>query len=397
MKKIGFVTPWFGMDIPGGAEAELRELVLHLKNTDLEFEVLTTCVKSFGSNWNENYHREGMSVENGIKVRRFRVNQRDGAAFDSVNWKLMRHIPVTRGEEEIFIREMINSSELYQFMDEKDDEYGLFVFIPYMFGTTYYGVKVNPAKAVLIPCFHDESYFYLKIFKELYSRVAGIVYNAEPEMDLVQKNYNLHDVEQTVIGIGMDTDFSGNACHFREKYFIREPFILYAGRKDTGKNVDLLLRYFSEYHKRQSSALKLVLIGGGNIDIPSDILDKVHDLGFVEKQDKYDAYAAAELLCQPSQNESFSLVIMESWLCERPVLVNDRCAVTKNFVIESNGGLYFKNYFEFEGAVNYILSHKSEAGIMGNNGKTYVENHFAWDRIIDKYIDFFEKIGGKLA
>ena len=39
MKKIGFVTPWFGMDIQGGAEAELRELVLHLKDTDLEFEV----------------------------------------------------------------------------------------------------------------------------------------------------------------------------------------------------------------------------------------------------------------------------------------------------------------------------------------------------------------------
>ena len=45
------------------------------------------------------------------------------------------------------------------------------------------------------------------------------------------------------------------------------------------------------------------------------------DLGFVPIQDKYDAYAAAELLCQPSKHESFSYVIMESWLCERPVLV----------------------------------------------------------------------------
>ena len=51
--KIGFVMPWFGMDITGGAEAELRELVVHLKGTDLEFEVLTKCVKSFSSNWRE--------------------------------------------------------------------------------------------------------------------------------------------------------------------------------------------------------------------------------------------------------------------------------------------------------------------------------------------------------
>lgn len=395
MKKIGFVTPWFGMDIGGGAEAELRELVLHLKNTDLEFEVLTTCVKSFNSNWGENYHKEGVSVENGITVRRFRVDQRDGAAFDSVNWKLMRRMPITREEEEVFIREMINSSEMYRFMSDNNEEYGLFVFIPYMFGTTYYGVKVNFSKAVLIPCFHDESYFYMEIFKELYSKVAGIVYNAKLEMDLAQRNFDLEDVKQIVMGIGMDTNISGNAGRFRQKYRIKEPFIIYAGRKDAGKNVDLLLRYFSEYCRRQSSDLSLVLIGGGKIDIPSDISEKVCDLGFIDKQDKYDAYTAADLLCQPSLNESFSLVMMESWLCGRPVLVNDSCAVTKNFATESNGGLYFRNYFEFEGAVNYILSHKKEAAVMGDNGRRYVDSHFAWDKIVDRYIEFFQQIEGE--
>lgn len=395
MKKIGFVTPWFGMDIQGGAEAELRELVLHLKDTDLEFEVLTTCVKSFNSNWSKNYHTEGVSVEGGIIVRRFKADGRDGAAFDNVNWKLMRNMSVTRKEQNVFIHEMVNSSALYQYMRDKEEEYGLFVFIPYMFGTTYYGVTVNPAKAVLIPCFHDESYFYMDIFKELYSRVAGIVYNAKPEKELVERNYNLQNVRQIVMGIGMDTDISGDVKRFREKYKIREPFMVYAGRKDAGKNVDLLLRYFSEYHKRNFSDLVLVLIGGGEIEIPADIADRVYDLGFVETQDKYNAYAAAELLCQPSHNESFSLVIMESWLCGKPVLVNDRCAVTKNFVIEANGGLYFKDYFEFESAVDYILSHESAAEIMGSNGKRYVENNFAWDQIIDKYINFFQKIEGE--
>lgn len=392
MKKIGFVIPWFGMDIPGGAEAELRELVLHLKETDLEFEVLTTCVKSFNSNWSENYHKEGVSEEKGITIRRFKANGRDGAAFDNVNYKLMKNMPVTREEEEIFIREMVNSSGLYEYMRENEDEYGLFVFIPYMFGTTYYGVEINPAKAVLIPCFHDESYFYMSIFKELYSKVAGIIYNAKPEKELVEKNYNLQNVNQIVMGIGMDTDIFGDAHRFREKFKIANPYMIYAGRKDVGKNVDLLLRYFSEYHKRQISDLGLVLIGGGEIDIPKDISDKVYDLGFVDIQDKYDAYVAAELLCQPSHNESFSLVIMESWLCGKPVLVNDGCAVTKNFAMESNGGLYFKDYFEFEGAINYILSHKDTAAVMGDNGKRYVKDNFAWDKIVERYIKFFNEI-----
>ena len=395
MKKIGFVTPWFGMDIQGGAEAELRELVLHLKDTDIEFEVLNTCVTSFNSNWNENYHEEGKSVENGITVRRFKADKRDSAAFDNVNWKLMRNVAITGEEEEIFIREMVNSSEMYRFMREKENEYALFVFIPYMFGTTYYGVKVNPSKAVLIPCFHNESYFYMDIFKELYSKVAGIIYNAQPEKELVEKNYKLQGVKQIVMGIGMDTDISGDAQRFREKYKIERPFMIYAGRKDAGKNVDLLLRYFSEYHKRQISDLDLVMIGGGEIDILPDISDRVYDLGFVDKQDKYDAYAAAELLCQPSHNESFSLVIMESWLCGKPVLVHDKCEVTKSFAVESNGGLYFKDYFEFEGTLNYILTNRSAAIFMGNNGKKYVEKHFAWDQMIYKYHKFFQQIEGE--
>ena len=164
------------------------------------------------------------------------------------------------------------------------------------------------------------------------------------------------------MGIGMDTEITGNAERFRNKYKIDMPFMLYAGRKDSGKNVDMLLRYFEQYTKRNDTELQLVLIGGGTVRVPQNIKDRVHDLGFVETQDKYDAYAAAEFLCQPSKNESFSLVIMESWLCGRPVLVHGDCAVTKNFVQESNGGLYFNNYFEFEGCMDYFLS--NEIGLL---------------------------------
>lgn len=60
---------------------------------------------------------------------------------------------------------------------------------------------------------------------------------------------------------------------------------------------------------------------------------------------------------QPSKNESFSFVIMESWLCRRPVLVHEGCAVTKNFVSCCNGGLYFGNYYDFQETVKYILNH----------------------------------------
>jgi len=138
----------------------------------------------------------------------------------------------------------------------------------------------------------------------------------------------------------------------------------------------------------------LVLIGGGDIAIPESVKDDVYDLGFVSKQDKYNAMAAAELLCQPSHNESFSLVIMESWLCGRPVLVSSQCAVTKDFAKRSNGGLYFKDYFEFEGCVQYILQNPEAAAELGANGGAFVRENFEWDVIVEKYRTFFQKLMG---
>ena len=126
--------------------------------------------------------------------------------------------------------------------------------------------------------------------------------------------------------------------------------------------------------------------------MPERFKKEIIDLGFVDAQDKYDAYAAAELLCQPSKHESFSLVIMESWLNERPVIVSAECEVTKNFAVETNGGLYFSNYAEFEGSVNYIFDHPDVARQMGLNGKKYVLEHFSWNVIVRAYTEYFEKL-----
>lgn len=398
MKKIGFVVPWFDDGIPGGAEMEMREVSAHLHMAGAEVEILTTCVKEFSSDWSTDFFKPGESLSaGGIKIRRFRVRKRDTQAFDAVNLKLIKKQPVTLEEEDTFLREMVNSPELYEYIAGHKDEYSVFVYIPYMFGTTYFGVKACPEKAVLIPCFHDEAYAYFRRFKEVFPTAAGMVFNARPEAELAERLYGFSKsgTGTIVMGIGMDTQINCDPERFRRRFGIDKPFILYAGRKDEGKNVHTLLKYFAEYRKRNKTDLQLVLIGGGKIDIPAEIRSNVHDLGFVDIQDKYDACGASLLMCQPSKNESFSLVIMESWLCRRPVLVHEECAVTRNFVSESNGGLYFRDYFDFEGCVSYIAANPVNAGIMGENGRKYVLENFTWDIITQKYLKFFSEIAGE--
>jgi len=382
--KIAFIIPWYGENIPGGAETECRTTAENLQKAGIEVEILTTCAKEFSSDWNTDFYEEGMFQVNNITVRRFSVRKRDTALFDRINYKLIKNKKISLQEEEIFLHEMINSDNLYAYIRDHGLDYDFFLFIPYMFGTTYYGSQIHPEKSILIPCLHDESYAHLSIYQKIFKQVAALIFLSEPEKDVANRLYQ-PICRQIVLGGGIDTDFSFDPERFRKKFKIFKPFILYAGRKESGKNVHLLLDFFKRYKWDKPSDLKLVLIGGGTIDIPSECREEVIDLGFVSLQDKYDAYAAATILCQPSLNESFSIVIMESWLCETPVLVHGNCAVTRDFCVKCNGGLYFTDYFEFKGSIQYLLDHPQIRERMGQSGRQFVLNNFSWETIVDNY------------
>lgn len=393
MRKIGFVIPWYGENIPGGAENAFRDVTTQLYRDGVELEIITTCVEKFNSDWSYNFHKPGLTKNSlGIPVRRFEADKRDTAAFDKINGKICGGEAITREEEEVFMREMVNSKAMYEYLEKHEAEYEAFVGIPYMFGPVYQTALRFPEKTLLIPCFHDEGYAYMTVFQECFSKVAGMFFNARPEAELAKRLYGLDGVIQCTAGLGMDVDISGDGERFRKTFQISEPFMLYAGRKDKLKNVDTLLSFFRQYKRRNPGPFKLVLIGGGELEIPKDAEKEILDLGFVSIQDKYNAYKAAEILCQPSHNESFSYVIMESWLMERPVLVHEDCAVTKNFVQEAGGGLYFKSYEDFEGCVNYFRLNKKKADQMGENGRSFVMEHFRWEVVLQKYRNVFREI-----
>jgi glycosyltransferase involved in cell wall biosynthesis len=382
--KLAFVIPWFGLDIPGGAEAECLNTASHLHEAGVPVEVLTTCIKEFRSDWSVNYHPRGTDTIRGITVRRFPVAKRDDGAFHPINARLMNRLPITAEEETVFIREMIRCDALVDFIERHQGEY-VFMYIPYMFTTTYRGVLAAPQQAILIPCLHDESYAYLQIYKPVFEQARGVILHTPAEKTLAQRLYSLRDDAARLLGEGVDTRFVADPMRFKRKYRL-ERFLLYAGRKDAGKNGPLLVDYFCRYKKIYPGDLKLVLVGDGSLSIPAGHEQDVIDLGFVPVQDKYDAYAAALALCQPSLNESFSLVIMESWLAERPVLVHERCSVTRDHCLASNGGLFFDSFTDFVGCLDYFQEDEERAHRLARNGRRYVLANYTWDRIVKKYL-----------
>jgi len=84
---------------------------------------------------------------------------------------------------------------------------------------------------------------------------------------------------------------------------------------------------------------------------------------------------------------------MESWLSGRPVLVHHDCRVTRDNCRRSRGGLFFKNYFEFEECLNFFLREKELADRMGENGRRYVEKNYSWPAVLDRFEEALDKFG----
>jgi glycosyltransferase involved in cell wall biosynthesis len=186
------------------------------------------------------------------------------------------------------------------------------------------------------------------------------------------------------VGMGVQPPAGIKPDRFKKNFCLRRPFLFYAGRREGGKNTPLLVEYFRLFHDLHSPELDLVLAGSGPVDIAPKARRFIRDVGYLEEEQKWDAYGSAYAFCQPSTNESFSIVLLESWLTGKAALVNAFCPVTREHCRLSGGGLYFRDYLEFEECLLYLLKNPREAGMMGSAGKDYVLKNYGWDRILSR-------------
>lgn len=393
---LAFVIPWFGPDIAGGAEAECRDAARALAARGVSVEILTTCARDHASEWSD-HHPPGVTEEIGLRVRRFGARPRDGRRFNDLNERLLLGEQLATWEEREFVANSIHSDDLYSYLAAERDRY-CYVFIPYCFGTTWEGALVAPDRSVLIACLHDEPYARLAATQRVLRDVGAVCFHAPAERALAEALVGPAPDRFCVVGGGVESGITGDPARFRQKHGLEDPFLLYAGRKAREKNIPLLVEYYTGYRlTHRDTPLKLVLIGSGRIRVSERLDGDVLDLGLVSSEDKHDAYAAALALCQPSLRESFSIVMMEAWLCGTPAVVHAACPVTREHCLASNGGLFFADYYEFDGVVSLLLGDAGLRRALAANGRAYVLGNYTWDRVIDNYLEILGRLGARCS
>ena len=386
--KLAVVVQRYGADINGGAELHARYIAERMaKYADVE--VATTCARDYVT-W-KNELAAGVETINGIKVRRFPVTrERDPSEFGRRSQMVFNQTHSIADELAWLDSEGPTSPALVDYVSSDGAGFDFVLLFSLRYYHSWQVARRVGSRAILVPTAERDAAVALSIFGPILRGVGGIMYNSFEERAMLQGASGNQAVPGVVVGVGSEVPARTDPGRFRRRYKINRPFAIYIGRIDANKGCAELFRFFERYAATFPRGLDLVVIGNPVMPVPNH--HRIHHLGFLSDQDKFDALAASDVLIMPSFFESLSMVALEAWAIGRPVLANGRCDVLKGQCIRSNAGLYYESYEEFAETLYALESNGPLHARLGRNGREYFLRHYAWPVIEKKYLDMFARL-----
>jgi len=428
--RIGFVVQRYGTEILGGSEYHCR-LIAEKMALQHDVEVLTTCAQDYLT-W-KNEYPEGADRVRGVTVRRFANAQtRDIKSFNQYSDWIFNNPHTQADEMEWLRRQGPWCPALLEYLEQHALKYEVLIFFTYLYAPTVLGIAVAPGRSILVPTAHDEPAIHLDLYRDVFSLPAGVAYNTDAERAFLRSNFDIRTVAENTVGCGVeflphqlddqpkrggrtrrrsggrsrtadsgkrtDND-NGRGSHLRKRgaAFLRRhrlhgPVALYGGRIEPGKGCEELIEHFSAYAQSGGDAT-LTLMGIKLMPLPEESF--VRFAGKLSEQERFDALEAATVVIVPSPLESLSLLALEAFAVGTPILANGRSEVVVDHCRRSNAGLYYGDQDEFVECLKLLLVDERLRLAMGRKGQDYVQNHYRWDVILDKYERLISSIRGR--
>jgi len=390
--KVAYVVPRYGLEVVGGAELGARMLAERLvSQLGWEAEVLTTCALDTRT-WADEYEPGTVDL-NGVSVHRFRSEAGRDQGFERFSRRVLAdpaRATVADQERWIDLQGPVNLGVVEALARSDAD---VVVFYPYLYHPTVRGLAAAGARAVMHPAAHDEQPLRLPVMGPVFTGARGLVFQTWGERRLVEGLFPVAATRQLVLGLGIE-EGPGEPVAARSALLLGDrPYLVCVGRVDDGKGTGMLARFFAAYKARRPGPLGLVL-AGPVIDQPVAHPDIVL-AGRVDDATKWGLLRGAVALVQPSAYEAFSLVLVEAWTAEVPVVVNARCLATREHCERSGGGLWFDGYAHFEAVLDRLVSDDQLTTTLAGRGRAYVDTHYRWPVLIERYGVFLEAVAAR--
>lgn len=410
-EKVAFVVVRYGKDINGGAEYHCQMLAERLV-PKYDVEVLTTCVRNVEIGKND--YTEGLEYWNGVLIRRFKADpihpesekKYAKAAKPARKWRrflyrlrllaplsYLHPVWTYKQKEEVLAMNasIFYSSGLQQFIKEHCGEYKAFIAMSLDYSTFYYTAIYAGDKTVAIPTMHYVGISFRSLLTTAMSKIAYVGFNTGEEQKLGERIFGKALGKHGIISVGIETPKAADWGVTKGKYSLPDDYLLYVGRI-TRVKLYRLLSYFIDYKRRNStSTLQLVLVGGGvvnKIEHPDIIYT-----GYVSDEEKMSILEHAQIVVNPSNGESLSLILLEAMNEGKAMLVNGHCKVLKEHCAKSDfAAFYYMTNRDFNKKLHKLESSAELRRKMGEKGKQYVRANYNWTLIMERLIAAIEMV-----
>jgi glycosyltransferase involved in cell wall biosynthesis len=272
---------------------------------------------------------------------------------------------------------------LLAWLRDHESEYEALVFFSYRYWTTYFGVQVAPGKSILVPTAEHDRVLYLRLFRDFYRLPAAIAFNSPEERLLIERVTGNEGLPGEVVGTGIDRPAVVPVAEVETRLDLLGDYLVYVGRIEPEKGCAVMIDHFLRWQRETRANVTLALLGRGTMSFSENA--HVRIMGVVPDEEKLAAIARSRALVMPSRHESLSMVVLEAWMMQRPVLVNGDCEVLRGQVLRADGGLYYRRYEEFAAALDLLTGEPALADGLGRQGHAYFQENYAWERIMEKY------------
>lgn len=231
-------------------------------------------------------------------------------------------------------------------------------------------------------------YLFLRLRNNL-DRAAAIHYTCEVERDLVAP-LNLK-APPLVERLGLDlSEFQQLPPQgsFRAKWpqLGRKPFVLFLGRIDYKKGLDILIPAFAAAQLVDTS----LVIAGPDRDgyeptiralvAQYQLQDRVLFTGMLHGRDRLEACVDAALFTLISHQENFGITVIEAMACACPVLISDQVNIHSEVTRSGGGEVIPVDVTITTESINWWMQNDvSVRQTAGTKGRSFVLESYGWD------------------
>lgn len=415
---IAIVIHRAGTGFSGGAERLALEYARYLSEI-ASVEVVTTQARNYLT-W-KNEFPKGLQNEDGILLRRFPVKNGRHRLFHKLSMLLFRSLSMilAAGSPPSSLQKRPLASVFWKMLSPlallwmrlqgphapdlqawiKRWNYDFYIFVTYLYETSYASLPIVADRAALVPTAHPEWPLQLPIWQRIFhDRRPGWIFLAEEEHRFLRQWFpEMND--GPVVGCGLASvaqlqslqrKRGAGLSSFRERFSINGPFVLYTGRIDPEKGCRKLIAYFLAFLRKSNARLTLVLVGTEAMTVPAH--PAIVTTGFVDDDTMQAALCECSIYVHPSPYESFSFSLLEAMAAGAPVLVTAESDVLRGHVIRSRAGLYYRDIDDFIEKLTVLLREPQRF----QNGPHYVQKRYSHEAVkgsLQRYV--LERIGAQ--